>query len=151
MPILPVNQVSALSSGADLWVCPDMQNSTWAIQIDWYLNHIISNSELHVTPKMSHDLKSLLFENELVFHDISSTNLDTLIACTQQLPAQWLLVAPWNGQIQKWLSRLQEHWKKLNYPTMRLFLPKGISTSECSREWQKLTDRQDFTVVLDKD
>ena len=151
MPILPVNQVSALSSGADLWICPDLQNSKWTIQIDWYLNHIISKSDSYETPKLSQNMKGLLFENELVFHDISTPSVDLLIACSHQLPAQWLLVAPWNGQIQKWSQRLHEHWKKLNYPSMRLFLPKGITPSECSREWQKITDHQDFTVVLDKD
>ncbi len=151
MPILPVNQVSALSPGAQLWICPDLQNSKWTVQIDWTLNHILTNSEPFVVRKQSQELKGLLFENQIVIQDLSTASQDMLVACSQQLPAQFVLVAPWNGQIQKWCLRIHEHWKNLNYPSLRVFLPKGVTTSECSREWQKISQHQDFTVVLDKE
>jgi hypothetical protein len=151
VPILPVNKFTALSAGADLWIMPDRQNSHWTQEIDWYLNHIIQNSEKHPSQKMSQNVRGLLFENQIVLNDITSPNSDVLIAAQHQLPTQWVIMKPWNGQLNKWLVQINEHWKSLKYPSLRLFLPTGISVSECSREWQKISEIQDFSVVLDKD
>jgi hypothetical protein len=151
MPILPVNKLTALSAGAELWVLPDRQNSQWTRDIDWYMNHIILNSEKHQSQKMDQNVRGLLFENQIVWNDITSPNSDVLIAAHQQLPTLWVLMTPWNGQLNKWLDRIHDHWKSLKYPALRLFLPTGISVSECSREWQKVSEIQDFSVVLDKD
>lgn len=151
MPILPVNQVAALSSGADLWVGPDINHSTWMRELDWNLNHIILEGEAHKPRKIDQEVRGLLFENQIVFQDISSPSSDSLFAAKHQLPTNWLVVVPWNGQLNKWLERVHNHWKSLQYPSLRLFLPKGVSVSETSREWQKVSSQQDFTVVLDKD
>jgi hypothetical protein len=151
VPILPVNKFTALSSGADLWIMPDRQNSRWTRDIDWYLNHIILSSEKHQPQKMNQNVRGLLFESQIVFNDITTPNSDVLIAAKTQLPALWVLMTPWNGQLNKWLSHIHSHWKSLKYPSLRLFLPTGISVSECAREWQKVSEIQDFSVVLDKD
>lgn len=151
MPILPVNQVAALSSGADLWVGPDHNHSAWIREMDWFLNHIILKKDNHEVRKMDHEVRGLLFQNQIVFQDVVSPNSDLLVAASHQLPTQWLMIVPWNGQIEKWLAHVHNNWKNLKYPSLRLFLPKGVSVSECSRVWQKVSDHQDFTVVLDKE
>ncbi len=151
MPILPLNQLSALSSGAELWVCPDLSNSKWTQEIDWYLNHQIRKGTRHKLPVLGPEMKGLLYENQMAWTDISALSQVLLIATDLQLPNRWVMLVDWNGQLSKWCQQIVSHWKDLSYPSLRVFLPTGISTSEISREWQKLSDHQDLTVVLDKE
>ena len=149
MPILSLNQLSALSTGADLWICPDTMNSHWAVEIDWQLNHQIRKGLAHKTQAMDAEVKGLLYENQISWNDIQAATNSLMIACSFQLPARWTLVLPWNGQLQKWVQSVFQHWKNLKEPTLRIFLPQNIAMADFSREWQKLSDFHDITIVLD--
>jgi hypothetical protein len=149
MPILSLNHLSALSTGADLWICPDTMNSHWSVQLDWHLNHQIRKGLAHKTQVLDAEVKGLLYENQISWHDIQAATDSLMVACSFQLPARWTLVLPWNGQLQKWVQNVFQHWKNLGQPVFRLFLPQNIKMAEFSREWQKLTDFHDITVVLD--
>lgn len=151
MPILSLNHLSALSAGADLWVCPDLQNSKWTQELDWHLNHQIRKGIRHKTPVLGPEIKGLLYENQLPWTDVAIASQDLLLPTTLQLPNRWVLVIGWNGNLKKWLQQVVGQWDHLQKPTVRLFLPKGVSNSDAAREWQNLSDHQDLTLVLDKE
>jgi hypothetical protein len=147
--ILSLNQLSALSPGADMWICPDLSNSHWAVDLDWHLNHQIRKGYNYNTPKLDAEVKGLLYENQMISTDIHAPTQNLMIASSVQLPARWVLVLPWNGQLQKWVQNVFQHWENLNKPTARIFLPQNIAMADFSRDWQKLSDYLDLTVVLD--
>lgn len=151
MPILPLNQLSALSAGADLWICPDLDHSKWTHEIDWSINHQIRKSEHHKMQVLGPEIKGLLYENQMALLDVPASSQDLMIATHMQLPNRWILITAWNGQLTKWCGHVVKQWERLQYPSLRLFLPHGVTTSEIARELQKLTDHQDLTVVLDKE
>lgn len=151
MPILPLNHLSAFSAGADLWVCPDVGNSKWTQELDWHLNHQIRKGVEHKLPALGPDVKGLLYENQMAWTDVSTPVQDLMIASNVQLPNRWVMIVPWNGQLRKWCQQIVKQWSNMQHPSLRLFLPKGVSTSELAREWQSLSEHQDLTVVLDKE
>jgi len=151
MPILPLNQLSAFSAGADLWVCPDIQNSKWTQELDWHLNHQIRKGVQHRMPSLGPEMKGLLYENQIAWTDVNAPTQDLLISTDIQLPNRWVLVVGWNGQLRKWCQQIVVQWSRMKHPSLRLFLPGGVSTSDLAREWQSLSEHQDLTVVLDKD
>ena len=149
MAILSLNQLSALSPGADMWICPDLLNSHWAVELDWHLNHQIIKGLAHKTQSLDAEVKGLLYENQMSWNDIQAGAENLMIASSFQLPARWVLVLPWNGQLQKWVQSVFQHWKSLGEPQARIFLPQNIAMADFSREWQKLSKYLDLTVVLD--
>ncbi len=149
MSILSLNQLSSLSAGADLWICPDPLNSRWSAKIDWHLNHQIQKGLAYKTQPMGAEVKGLLYESQMSWSDIQAASDSLMIASSFQLPARWTLVLPWNGQLQKWVQLVFQHWKKLGQPQFRIFLPQNLATADFIREWQKLTDFHELTVVLD--
>lgn len=151
MPILPLNHLSAFSAGADLWICPDIGNSKWTQELDWHLNHQILKGTRHKIPVLGPDMKGLLYENQMAWTDVVTPYDDLLISTGLQLPNRAVMIVAWNGQLKKWCQHIVDQWSRMQYPSLRLFLPKGVSTSEVSREWQNLSDHQDLTVVLDKE
>lgn len=149
MQILALNQLSALSTGADLWVCPDITNSHWSAQLDWQLNHQIRKGQSYKTQVLDAEVKGLLYENQISWNDVSAISDNLLISSSFQLPSRWVLVIPWNGQLQKWVMSVVQHWEKIGKPSLRIFLPQNIALADFSREWQKATDYLGLTVVLD--
>lgn len=149
MAILSLNHLSALSPGADMWVCPDLSNSHWSVELDWHLNHQIRKGLEHKTQVLDASVKGLLYENQMSWNDIQAASDNLMIASSYQLPARWTLVIPWNGQLQKWVHSVFQHWENLGQPTARVFLPQNIAMADFSREWQKLSRYLDLTVVLD--
>lgn len=149
MAILSLNQLSALSPGADMWICPDLSNSHWSVELDWHLNHQIRKGFAHKTQSIAAEVKGLLYENQISWTDVQAGAENLMIASSFQLPARWVLVLPWNGQLQKWVQGVFQHWEKLGKPQARIFLPQNIALADFSRDWQKLSDFLDLTVVLD--
>lgn len=149
MAILSLNQLSALSPGADMWICPDIGNSHWSVELDWHLNHQIRKGLSHKTQMLDAQVKGLLYENQMISTDIQATTTNLMVGSSFQLPARWVLVIPWNGQLQKWVQSVFQHWETLGKPTARIFLPQNIAMADFSREWQKLSNYLDLTVVLD--
>ncbi len=149
MAILSLNQLSALSPGADMWVCPDLLNSRWATQLDWHLNHQMRKGLAHKTQMLDANVKGLLYENQISWNDVQAHSENLMVACSLQLPARWVLVLPWNGQLQKWVQSIFQNWENLSKPQARIFLPQNIAMADFSRNWQKVSDYLDLTVVLD--
>lgn len=149
MAILSLNQLSALSPGADIWFCPDLLNSHWTQELDWHLNHQIRKGVAHKTQLLDAKVKGLLYENQMHWTDVQAANENLMVACSFQLPSRWVILLPWNGMLQKWVQAVFQHWEKLGKPSARVFLPQNIAMADFSREWQKLSDYLDLTVVLD--
>lgn len=147
--MVALNKLSALTTGADLWICPDPQNSQWAQRLDWQLNHQIQKGLIHKTQVLDNQVKGLLYENQMSWSDVQATADNLLISSSYQLPARWVLVLPWNGQRTKWVSSVFSHWDQLQKPSLRVFLPHNLAQVEFAQEWQKLSDFVELTMVLD--
>lgn len=149
MDILSLNQLSALGPGADLWICADLANSKWTGELDWHLNHQIRKGLSHQSRQLSTDMTNLLQENQISWANIQAKDENLLVSSSVQLPARWVLVLPWKSQLGEWVQQAFEHWKSLGQPQVRFFLPQNIALAEFSREWRRLSDYFELTVVLD--
>jgi hypothetical protein len=149
LSMVALNQLSALTPGADLWICPDTQNSQWAQKLDWQLNHQIQKGLSHKTQVLDNQVKGLLYENQITWADVQAPHENLLISSSLQLPTRWVLVLLWNGQRAKWVGSVFSHWQQLQKPSLRVFLPQNLAQNEFAQEWQKLTDFVDLTMVLD--
>jgi hypothetical protein len=147
--VIALNKMGAMKTGSDLWVCADPLNSTWSQKLDWQLNHQIQKGLAHKSQLLDNQVKGLLYQNQIRWQDLSAANDHLLILSSYQLPARWVLVVPWNGQLDKWIESGLQHWKQLQKPSLRFFLPQNVSKDDFAQSWQGQSDFVDLTVVLD--
>ncbi len=146
-----ISSASAFNPGSNLWVLPESSQCKWTLRIDYYLNFIILKNKRLPTPRIPKELKDILEKTE-VFSTTQnfSRNVDSglLIFSENALPSQWTFYQPISsGDHKAWISKVYKTWQGLNSPSLRFFLPQGLTPSELESEWIKLTDFMDFTVV----
>jgi hypothetical protein len=117
--------------------------------LDWHLNHQIRKGLAHTSKLIDTEMKGLLYENQIVCPDIQAASENLMVASSIQLPCRWVLVMTWNGQLQRWVQNVFQHWEKLGSPSTRVFLPQNIAVVDFSGAWQKFSNFSDLTVVLD--
>jgi hypothetical protein len=128
--------LKALDSGSDLWVVPDRRSSTWSKKIDWYLQFLISKATIHKPPQISKDLEQRMFENEFkVYSQNVSHSSPLLILSARQLPNKMTVQLPFLGDSKDWVSHVFQVWNDLKSPTLRVFLPHGLSSDQFLSHW----------------
>ncbi len=150
MAISTLSQASALNPGSDLWIVPNIKNSRWTANLDWYLNFQISKALRHDRVQLSAYTEEVLLDTELerVQIDLASTS-PLMIASHNHLPNKWVVIVQWQQDLEAWVKQAHQIWSQLREPSLRFFLPPGQSAGSFQREWKALHNFEDFTVVLD--
>lgn len=151
MAVSVLSQASALNPGSDLWVLPALNESPWTTKLDWYLNFQICKASRHESASVPSYLNEVLKETEqkaYVFKKGSAEHAaqPLMISSAPLLPNKWVVLI---SQKENWAQEVHEVWKGLKQPSLRVFLPPGQSAGHFQKEWQKYSDFQEFTVVLD--
>ena len=138
----------ALGAGSDLWIVPDLSQSSWTRKLDWYLNYQISRSKLYRSFELSAQLKKLILENDL---DIGEHDLGLpaplMIGSIHRLPNQQTVELPPLNPKSKWIEHAHTVWHRLGKPSLRLFLPTEIQSSEFQSLWPESAIKSDISLV----
>ena len=142
MALNEISQASSLNPGADLWVVPERQNSKLARKIDWYLNFQITRSAQHETkilpPQVSEILKKSGLEDlDWVEQNASTKKESLLILSAAAFPNRWVMVVRESKNFEKWIENIYERWLKMSSPSLRVFLPIGVSGTQFENAWRK--------------
>jgi hypothetical protein len=151
MAVTQLSQASGFNPGAALWILPVNQEARWIHLLDWHLNFQflkMSHRPAHVLPE---SLKQILKDCEIPPANIGNPNQTQvqMIACHELLPCRWVLTIPFEGNLSVWTQIAYEKWMGLQKPSLRLFLPPGTSPADFNSEWNKHSDHEEFSVVLD--
>jgi hypothetical protein len=133
----------AFSAGADLWIVPERKKSRLVQKIDWYLGFQIAKSVQHQSKTLSTDLldilKSCALEGEKGYDFIPSPDADALlILSSRNLPNRWVMIIRGSEDVETWLKTAIEKWKKMNSPSLRIFLPEGQLKADIAKLWKRL-------------
>lgn len=142
------NEEEALLPGAELWVVPDLNQSTWTQKIDWYLNFQILRSTQHRVAEPPPEMKSVIGDWELDPPKIELHKTSPLmIASAQLLPNHAVVVIPMSEQNQNWPESVHSVWAKLDKPSLRVFLPKSVTASNFVKAWPQ-SERETLNHAL---
>ena len=98
----------ALSSGASLWILPPPHQYPFSKKIDTYLQFVFR--------RLPEDKKSQKI----------------LLESSAHLPCQHILFLPNSSQ---WIQEALDHWKNLQKPTLRIFLPNNMNEKDLTDHW----------------
>lgn len=151
MAILNLSHASALGSGSDLWVLPQVEISQWARKVDWYLNFQISRARNHTPRQPDSELRAIMDENHLPYQDHSNPERSQplLIASHTHLPNQLTLELPVQNKPTAWVQSIHGHWDSLKRPTLRVFLPPAIGPEDFTKLWPEPQTSLDITLVTE--
>lgn len=144
-----LSQASAFNPGSDLWIVPDLEKSQWTAKLDWHLNFQICKSTRHLPKELPAYLKEVIQQTEL---SLSTPEVDKdplMISSSSLLPNKWVVIIPWQNDLNLWCEKLFKVWKDLNQPSLRIFLPPGQSAGLLQGALPDHGGPEDFTVVLD--
>lgn len=150
MAITKLSQASALNPGADLWVIPNTQHSKLSHRIDWYLNFQFLKNELYSPKTTAAILTNILNECEIEPPNSKRKKNDGLLIGSEKLlPNRWVVQFPYTNNLENWCKKIIHTWEGLGKPTLRIFLPTGLSAGEFQSIWDQTQSFNDFTVVVD--
>lgn len=124
-----LSSTAAFGSGFDLWILPEVSHSPWARKLDWYLNLQILRAHNFSKKSLNPELQAIIQENELkLATDIRPSKAGPLmIATSQRLPMRQVVEVPMLEDLNAWLSQALGIWRDLGYPSLKIFLPKGLN------------------------
>lgn len=139
------------SAGAELWILPDSQHSTWARKVDWYLNFQMMRAEPHVPRPMAAELAAL--EEKWVDEPWSlQKNLGQyeltplLVAPSGRLPCRQTVMIRFSGRredLSSWLAESLRVSRGFLCPVIRVFLPDGVSQTDACALWLSVSTNDD--------
>lgn len=141
---------SAYAHGSELWALPKLDSSFWARDIDWILNFQISfrkdHPQLQISPPLEKIINDMDMEVKKVF--LKKKN-PLMIISPDRLPNKETLYIDSYKDFYDWVEQIHHLWNNLNRPTLRLFLPQGMSQKEFESLWpeEDLTSTN-ITLVL---
>ncbi|MBS1971018.1 MAG: hypothetical protein JSU04_11960 [Bdellovibrionales bacterium] len=145
-----LSSASAFNPGSDLWIVPDSASCHWVQKLDWYLNFQIVKSQRHLSPETRNFTKYIQKESGLETYEISlPKDAPLMITSEAFFPNKWVVVVPMTANFGIWVREVLGIWENLKQPSLRIFLPTGQNAGSFNKEWQKLHNFEDFTVVLD--
>ena len=142
MNIQVLYKVGALGPGSSLWIIPSLNQSPWSQRINWHLNFQLSKMKSIKFKKPSPPLIKTLKENEMpLFKRQSSSASPLLISSSSFLPNSKVVELPKTKTHAFWMELSYKVWKKLDEPSLRLFLTKDFPVSEFQALWPE-TDQE---------
>lgn len=141
---------SPFGPGADLWIVPERQNSNLVQKLDWYLNFQISKSAQHQPPSLAPEVMDILKNCALEGYDWAPQESSALlILASPFVPARWVMVLKDSDRLDAWAKTAVEKWKKMNSPSVRIFLPHNIPASQFESFWKKAGGDTSAMIVVD--
>ncbi len=131
----------AFTTGAQVWLLPEAQDSIWSRQVDWYLNFILAKSERHSPPEINSDFQQLLSEEglptpEIIFQPKSPV----MVATDRHLPANQVIRVTGSQDSKHWINSLRNIWNSLGKPNVRVFLPQKMNLDFFKEHWKSESD-----------
>lgn len=147
-----LNSEKAFSSGHNLWIVPDREHSNWAQKIDWYLQFQISKASIHKPYEPSEFLKNTLSQYDLISDDMNMPDRKSLLIFTSHaLPNHQLVSIIFSkSNFKAWVQSIYEVWTNLKSPSLRVFLPKGVSEKEFTQNWPHKDSLSQISLVRDQ-
>lgn len=143
---------STFDAGSDLWIVPERQNSLLVQQLDWYLNFQISKSAQHQPPSVSNAVIDILKNCALEGYDWAPRENDALlILASPFVPARWVMVLKDSDHLENWVRAAVEKWKNMQSPSVRVFLPHGVSAAQFEPLWKKAGGTDAVSIVTDRE
>ena len=98
----------ALSKGSQLWIIQNPVSSSLSKKIDWYL--------------------------QCPFKKQKNLEKPLLIEASRHLPCRQVLFLPFEHKDSvKWIKQAHHFWRKLNCPSLKLFLPNSTSKEDLTK------------------
>jgi hypothetical protein len=136
MPVQILNRAQAFQPGFQLWVVSDEQNNPIINKMDWYAHFQLTKMNKKKPESLSPQLKFIMSENNMPdFHETPKDPSPTMVACSRFLPAKQLVIVPFQQRAKDWVERIYNVWLGLEKPTLRVFLPKELSTDSWAQFW----------------
>lgn len=144
-------ETSIFGPGADLWIVPERKTSHLVQNLDWYLNFQIAKTTHHQPMKPAPQVIEILKKCELEGYNWAPENSDALlILSSKTVPNRWVMVLRGSDQLENWVQTACEKWKKMNSPSVRIFLPQGVSTQQFDKLWKKAGGGS-ATIIADRE
>lgn len=143
---------TAFAPGSDLWIVPERKSSNWVQRLDWYLNFQIAKSSQHQSHEIPSEVIDILKNCSLEGYDwVPKETKALLILASPYVPARWVMVLKDSDHFESWVKEAAEKWKKMNSPSVRVFLPHNASSSQFQSLWKKAGGTDAVTVVTDSE
>jgi hypothetical protein len=137
--------LTALSPGAQLWLIPSLEVSTWSRRIDWYLGFQIRRALPHRRFEFGPDMRQLMESFEAPITKIPRTDQAPLMVASESLlPNHQTVVIPPSDD---WVGMCHRVWKGLDEPVTRIFLPPGLTRAEFEKKWPSDAEHGSVEVV----
>ncbi len=150
MNISKLESLSAFSPGSKLWIVADQVNSRWSEVIDWELGFQLTRADQHKDPVVEKRLEEIIKACEMPLQDYSQKEKSPLmVASTRYLPNSFTVKVPYADDKATWLKSITAIWANLNFPPLRIFLPKGMEFDDVKKYWAQKDGAQEISVVLD--
>jgi hypothetical protein len=136
MKVELLNSTSAYTEGSSLWVLPNKECSSWCRNLDRYLDFQIATTLFHQPTQPSSTLQTIADENEIKIPECPKTDgQPILITSDKRLPNSHTLIITFRESFQAWLNDIAAVWSDLKRPSLRVFLPEGVSPEEFEAQW----------------
>ena len=121
-----IKEISYLSAcytpGADLWVVPLSQNSSWFRKLNWYCSSQLSLWSFKKAPVFTPQLKNIIQKEALPFSDAPiAASKDILVDTTNIFPNRAVLAIDVSRGLSVWLKDLRKKSDQLNTGKIRIF------------------------------
>jgi len=146
---LPNNMV--YTEGADFWIVPEKNFSSWTSKFDWYVNFLMARANNKKHADLHEQLYKIMEEEELDFPMIKASPKSPLYISTKNfLPSKGLILVPFTKKSEEdWLANIKDTWNNLNQPKLRVFLPKKFDEHKFL-EFCKKNINNDITYVREE-
>jgi hypothetical protein len=152
MTLNETHESLAFGPGSDLWIVPERKNSELVQKLDWYLNFQIAQSAHHQSLQISPTLQNILKECGLKTYHPEQEERDCMMILSSALfPNRWVLVVRGSDDLASWTEKAIDKWKKMNKPSVRVFLPQEVSAAQFEKLWKKSGGSENITVVAEHD
>lgn len=137
-----------LTAGADLWIIPELQDSPYAIQVDWYLNFQATAAMKHKPLELNPLLQATVDHCKIQDPSVQKTLGSPLLIPTQQnLPSRWVIVLPGSANASHWLREAFQIWQSMQRPSLRIFLPKSADAEILKKTIEKMDFPDEITAL----
>lgn len=126
----------ALSEGSALWIVGNLEDSTWAQKINWYLNFQLRRAKFHQTKAMPQELIAVLQTWEVEAPELKIDPSAPLLVESSKLVPNQITVQLFNRTFDSWVDEGMRVWNDLQRPSVRVFLPGEKTKSQLTTRWK---------------
>lgn len=124
----------ALTEGTQLWVLPQLEKSSWAKRLDWYLNFQLQKAQERESQNLASekvqesakDVKALNEKTDSPSDSNTNSKSSLLIESQKLLPNKMTLQLSFQDSIESWIAQIIEKSLLLKQSRVRVFLPQKI-------------------------